>query len=50
MIAIACDHGGYNLKLAVINYLEENNRSDWKEYIKKRKEITEQTKETIIWQ
>lgn len=25
MIAIACDHGGYNLKLAVINYLKENN-------------------------
>ena len=39
-----------NLDEDFINYLEENNRSDWKEYIKKRKEITEQTKETIIWQ
>lgn len=25
MIAIACDHGGYALKLAVMNYLKENN-------------------------
>ena len=39
-----------NLDEDFINYLEENNRSDWKEYIKKRKEITKQTKETIIWQ
>ena len=39
-----------NLDENFINYLEENGRIDWKEYIKKRKEITEQTKETIIWQ
>lgn len=25
MIAIGCDHGGYDLKEAVINYLKENN-------------------------
>ena len=26
MIALGCDHGGYELKQEIIKYLEENNR------------------------
>lgn len=33
-----------------INYLEENKRSEWASYIQKRKEISEKTKENIVWQ
>lgn len=39
-----------NLNDEFINYLEENDRQEWKYYIQKRKEITEKTKETLIWQ
>lgn len=31
MIAIACDHGGYNIKNAVIDYLKKNN-IEFKDY------------------
>ena len=39
-----------NLDDDFISYLKQSGRSKWPEYIQKRKEITEQTKETITWQ
>ena len=38
-----------NLNDDFIKWLEEN-RPQWAPYIKARKEITEKTKENIIWQ
>ena len=29
MIALGCDHGGYELKQEIIKYLEEKNMPEW---------------------
>ena len=37
MIAIACDHGGYKLKLAIEKYFEENKMQEQTENNKSRR-------------